>query len=283
MTFAIALGLSASLCWGTADFFGGLQSRRLPALVVALWSQLAGGLVLLLALPALGERPTLRAVAFGLVAGVFGGSALFAFYRGLAEGAMSVVAPVSACAGVVPVVAAVVGGTPPSLPETLGMVAALAGVVLVSRASSADQHPGGRPGMMVALALYAALGFGLYFVLIHAGSQGPGGSPLWAVAAGRGGSLAVLLSIAARGRAALPWPGRRLPLLAAVGVGDTLANLLFAFGSTRGNLGVVGVLSSLYPVVTVLLARLVLAERLSVTQNSGVVLSLVGVALLAAG
>jgi len=229
------------------------------------------------------QRPTMHAVAFGLIAGGFGGTALLAFYRGLAEGAMSVVAPISACAGAVPVVAAVIGGAPPSLPEALGMVAALAGVALVSRAAGAQQHPGGRPGLMVALALYSALGFGMFFVLAHAGSEGPGGSPLWAVAAGRGGSLLVLLAIAAARRAAPPWPGRRLLPLAGVGVLDTLANLLFVFGAIEGNLGVVGVLSSLYPLATVVLARLVLAERLSWSQNVGVVLALLGVALLAGG
>ncbi len=283
MTFAITLGLGASLLWGTADFFGGYQSRRLPALAVAIWSQLAGGLALVVALAVQAQRPTMHAVAFGLIAGGFGGTALLAFYRGLAEGAMSVVAPISACAGAVPVVAAVIGGAPPSLPEALGMVAALAGVALVSRAAGAQQHPGGRPGLMVALALYSALGFGMFFVLAHAGSEGPGGSPLWAVAAGRGGSLLVLLAIAAARRAAPPWPGRRLLPLAGVGVLDTLANLLFVFGAIEGNLGVVGVLSSLYPLATVVLARLVLAERLSWSQNVGVVLALLGVALLAGG
>lgn len=283
VTFAIALGLGASLCWGTADFFGGVQSRRLPALAVAIWSQLAGGVALLVALLAQGERPTLHAVAFGLVAGAFAGSGLLAFYRGLAEGAMSVVSPIAASAGVLPVVAAVLGGTPPSPAALLGIVAALAGVVLVSRTTTADQHPGGRPGLMVALALYSALGFGMYFVLVHAGSQGPGGSPLWAVGAARVGSLLILLAIAAARRASLPWPGRRLAALTSVGVLDTGANLLFAYGSIKGNLGVVGVLAALYPVVTVVLARMVLAERLSFVQSIGVVLALAGVALLASG
>jgi drug/metabolite transporter (DMT)-like permease len=283
MGFAIALGLGAGLCWGTADFFGGLQSRRLPVLAVTIWSQLAGGLALLLALLAQGERPTLRALAFGLAAGAFGGSGLLAFYRALAEGVMSVVAPIAACAGVVPVLAAVLGGTPPSWASSLGMVAALGGVVLVSRTTTAERHPGVRPGVMIALALYSALAFGMYFVLAHAGSEGPDGSPLWTVGAGRGGSLLVLLTIAVSRRATLPWPGRRLPALAAVGVLDTAANLLFAYGSIQGNLGVVGVLGSLYPVATVVLARLVLAERLSLSQNLGVALALLGVALLAAG
>ncbi|HEX8859324.1 MAG TPA: DMT family transporter [Actinomycetes bacterium] len=284
MTFAITLGLGASLFWGTADFLGGVQSRRLPALAVALWSQLAGGLLVLAAVLAQGAAPSLRTLAFGAIAGAFGGSALLAFYRALAEGAMSVVAPISACAGVLPVVAAFVRGTPPTGLETAGIAAALAGIVLVSRTTTADQHPGGRPGVVVALSLYAAFGIGLYLVLVHAASQGPTGSPLWAVTAGRAASLAVLLAIACgRSRSRPLWPARRLPLLVLVGVLDTAANLLFADASTRGNLGVVGVLSSLYPVVTVLFARLVLAERLSWSQSAGVVMALLGVGLLATG
>ena len=283
MTFAITLGLGASLFWGTADFFGGMQARRVPALAVTIWSQLAGGLLLLTVLLARGDAPSPRALAFGAAAGVFGGTALLAFYRALAEGTMSVVAPVSAGAGVVPVVAAFVRGTPPTAPEIAGIAIALAGIVLVSRTSTPQQHPGGRPGAVVGLALYAALGFGLYFVMVHAGSDGPGGSPLWTVATGRASSLALLLAIASSGRSAAPWPGRRLPQLALVGLFDSSANVLFAYASTRGNLGVVGVLSSLYPVVTVVLARLVLAERLSWSQSAGVVVTFLGVGLLAGG
>ncbi|HZD01111.1 MAG TPA: DMT family transporter [Actinomycetes bacterium] len=281
--FAITLGLGASLFWGTADFFGGVQSRRLPALAVALWSQLAGGLLVLAAVLAQGAAPSLRTLGLGAIGGAFGGTALLAFYRALAEGAMSVVAPISACAGLLPVVAAFVGGTAPTGLEMAGIAAALAGIVLVSRTTTADQHPSGRPGVVVALALYAALGIGLYFVLVHAAAEGPAGSPLWAVTAGRAGSLPVLLAIAAASRPRPPWPGLRLPLLVLVGVLDTSANLLFAAASTRGNLGVVGVLSSLYPVVTVVLARLILAERLSWSQNVGVVVALLGVGLLATG
>jgi len=281
VTFAIALGLGASLFWGTADFFGGMQSRHVPVLAVTFWSQLAGGLLLLAVLLGRGEGPSLHAVAYGCAAGLFGGSALLAFYRALAEGAMSVVAPIAAGAGVVPVVAAFVGGTPPTAPEIAGIAATLAGIALVSRPTP-GQQPGGRPGVVVALALYAALGFGLYFVLVHAGSDGPAGSPLWTVAAGRASSIALLLAIASSGRR-VPWPGRRLPQVALVGLFDSSANVLFAYASTRGNLGVVGVLSSLYPVVTVVLARVVLAERLSWTQRAGVVLAFLGVGLLAGG
>ena len=106
MNLGIPLGLSSGLCWGAADFFGGIQSRRLPALTVAFWSQAAGALGLVIALALEGARPPVAGIAWGLAAGAGSGIALVLFYRSLAEGTMSVVAPISACGAVVPVAAA---------------------------------------------------------------------------------------------------------------------------------------------------------------------------------
>jgi len=277
------LGLGSGLLWGTGDFVGGLQSRRVAPTAVAIWSQVAGAVVLAGVLAVTGHRPALAGVALGAVGGIGGGAALLLFYRGLAEGAMSVVAPVSACGAVVPVVVAFAEGTPPGAAPTAGIVAAIAGVVLVSRPARAERHGGGTPPRVVAMALGAALGFGCFYVFVDAGSAVPGGSPLWVVAGARGGSLVAMLAIAGLGRRSVPWPGRRLWAVALAGILDTTANLLFAYASTIGNLGVIGVLASLYPVTTVLLARFVLAERLSGPQAAGVVLALAGVALLGAG
>src|SRR4029453_6653804 len=151
-----------------------------------------------------------------------------------------------------------------------------------------------RSGRVLAMALGAALGFGLFYVFVDAGTagvasagvMGTGGSqrsPLWGIAGARAGSLLVLSMIALVGRrSALRWPGRRIGSVALVGVGDTGANLLFAYAAASGNLAVVGVLGSLYPIATVVLARWLLGERLSGGQNAGVVLALTGVGLLAA-
>jgi drug/metabolite transporter (DMT)-like permease len=285
MTLGAPLGLSSGLFWGTGDFLGGLTARRLPAIVVTFWSQLSGGLILAVVVAASGQPPTLHGIAWGAVAGVSGGTALVLFYRGLAEGTMSIVAPVSATGAVLPVVAALARGEPPSTLAGAGIAAALVGVVLVSRPAR-----GTRPGQAGALslrvlgfALGAALGFGLFFVLIDQASSVPGGTPLWSALAVRAGSLAWLGGIVAVRRRPLAWPGRRLVrLIALVGVLDTTANVLFAYASTLGNLAVVGVLGSLYPVATVLLARFVLAERLSGGQTAGVALTLTGVAILGA-
>jgi drug/metabolite transporter (DMT)-like permease len=305
VNLGVPLGLSSGLCWGAADFFGGIQSRRLPALTVAFWSQAAGALALAVALVVLGiegSRPVATGVAWGLAGGIGSGLALALFYRGLAEGTMSVVAPVSACGAVVPVAAALLTGDRPDPLAGVGVLAAVTGVVLVSRTRPPTQgeHPahggtGGdvagpaRPGRVLAMALGSAVGFGLFYVFVDAGTAstagttGSRGSPLWVIAGARASSLVMLSMIALVGRrSALRWPGRRIGPVALVGIGDTGANLLFAYAATTGNLAVVGVLGSLYPVATVFLARWLLGERLSGGQNAGVVLALTGVGLLAA-
>ncbi|HEY6709737.1 MAG TPA: DMT family transporter, partial [Actinomycetota bacterium] len=297
MNAGVPFGLSSGLCWGAADFFGGIQSRRLPALTVAFWSQLAGALALAIALAIEGVRPTATGIAWGLAAGVGSGCALVLFYRSLAEGTMSVVAPISACGAVVPVTAALLTGNQPGTLAVLGVLATVTGVVLVSRphtpprrtspaaeenpasaGSSASAARGGR--RVVAMALGSALGFGLFYVFVDAGAAstagaaaaagpaGSHGSPLWVIAGARMSSLAILSMIALVSRgSALRWPGRRTGAVALVGIGDTGANLLFAYAATTGNLAVVGVLGSLYPVATVVLARWLLGERLSGGQN----------------
>jgi drug/metabolite transporter (DMT)-like permease len=286
LNFGVPLGLSSGLCWGAADFFGGMQSRRLPALTVAFWSQLAGALGLVAALAVSGTRPMPAGVAWGMVAGVGSGCALVLFYRGLAEGTMSIVAPVSACGAVVPVAAALLTGHRPGALAGLGVTAAITGVVLVSRPRPTAPVPSGgagRSGRVLAMALGSALGFGLFYVFVDAGTTGSRGHPLWVIAGARGSSLVMLSMIALVGnRSALRWPGRRIGPVALVGIGDTGANLLFAYAATTGNLAVVGVLGSLYPVATVVLARWLLGERLSGGQSAGVALALTGVGLLAA-
>jgi len=300
LNIGVPLGLSSGLCWGAADFFGGMQSRRLPALTVAFWSQVAGAVGLLLALAVLRAPPGPigAGIGWGLVGGVASGCALVLFYRGLAEGTMSVVAPVSACGAIVPVAAALLTGDQPSAVAGLGVLAAITGVVLVSRTRpttparpaparrpAPPRQPGrpGRPGRVLVMALGSALGFGLFYVFVDAGTTGSRGAPLWVIAGARASSLMMLSTIALVGRrSALRWPGRRIGPVALVGIGDTGANLLFAYAAITGNLAVVGVLGSLYPVATVVLARWLLGERLTGGQNAGVVLALTGVGLLAA-
>lgn len=283
----MALSLGSSLCWGVADFFGSLQSRRLPALSVVVWSQAAGGLVLLVVVTAGtiagGEVPPTEAVLTGGLAGMFGGLALALFYRGLAIGVISIVAPISACGAIVPVVVALIEGEIPHWVAIGGIAVAIAGVVLVSISPGGSGAATADRRAALGLAFGAAIGFGLFIVLVDRGSEVSAGSPLWVILGARAGSLTLLLALATLSRRLAPWPGERIAPVALIGILDTLANVLIAFASTLGNLGVVAVLGSLYPVTTVLLARALLNERLSGRQSAGVTLALAGVVLMSGG
>lgn len=283
MTWMIVLGISSGLCWGTADFFGGLQSRRYPALSVALWSQIIGGAVLLLVTLASGQPFMTASLRWGMVSGVFGGLGLLLFYRALATGMMSLVAPITACGAIVPVLADALQGRVPTLLPSLGIVAAIAGIILVSLQPEAAPHQTVQPRQTILLSLGAALSFGLFFVFMARGTAVNELAPLWVVTGARVGSLLLLGSMALSRFRATPVPVQHLVPIGLIGILDTTANALFAYASTHGQLGIVAVLGSLYPVATVLLGRFILAERLNVVQHAGVLLALCGVALLSAG
>lgn len=280
---AVALGLASGIAWGAADFLGGLKSRRLAVLAVLLVSQ-GAGLVLISALVAArGEGPPggdfAPYAALAAVAGVVG---LAAFYRGLAVGAMSVVAPISATAAVIPVTVGVATGERPSLVQGAGVALALAGVALASReeVEEAAAEPGGRIAAGAGLALIAALGFGCFFLAMDAASDG---DVLWAILVNRVTGVGVLVAVTLAVRPRLAVARDQLPGLAAIGVLDITANSLFAFAATEGLVSLVAVLGSLYPVTTILLARIVLRERVQRGQQAGAAAALAGVVLIGAG
>lgn len=279
---AIALALSSSLAWGLADFLGGLQARRLSTLLVLALSQLAGLIGLGVLIAALGRpAPALALLWPAAVGGLIGAVGLGAFYRALAVGTMSVVAPVAATGVAIPVLAGLLGGDDPSGLEILGILLAVAGVLLVTQESGGDAaaRRAGRRG--TGLALVAAACFGVFFLTLAESSEA---DPLWATLAARSSSvcLLALAVVAWRGRVGSP-PRAALPTLALVGLLDVTANATFAVASTLGLLSVVSVLSALYPAVTVALAALVLGERLRQVQRAGVVSALAGTIALAAG
>jgi drug/metabolite transporter (DMT)-like permease len=274
---AIALALGASLCWGTGDFLGGLGARRLSALTVLAVSAFAGLLAVAVLVAVQGNAPPpVESIALAACAGLAGAVGLGALFRGMAVGAMAVVAPISSAAAVIPVVAGLVAGDRPSALQLAGMAVVLAGVTLVSREPGTVER---RLAAGVPLALLAALGFGLYFLLMDPASDD---GALWAVLVARSAATLAATAVALALRSGLPRAGD-LPLLAAVGLFDASANAMLAVALTKGLVGLVAVLSSLYPVVTVLLARSVLGERVAPTQRTGVVLALGGVAVIAAG
>lgn len=277
---AVVLGLTSSLCWGVADFMGGLASRRISVITVLVISQIVG-LVLLLAVVAIRAEgpPEAHHLAVAALSSVAGVGALAAFYRGLAVGTMSVVAPISATAAVIPVVFGVATGERPGVLQVTGIVLAVTGVVLASREKSEDGSEGGMV-RGAGLALIAALGFGFFFVLIDSASEG---DVFWALLVNRVTGVAMLVALALVVRPPIADARPDARLLVGVGAFDVTANASFAVASTEGLVSVVGVCSSLYPVVTVLMARVILGERTRSLQLAGVALALAGVVAIGAG
>ncbi len=273
---ALLLAFASSVSWGIADFLGGLKSRRLPLLNVLLASQgvglaLIGTFMLVRWEPPPGGDFALWAVFSG-VAGVTG---LAAFYRGLAVGNMGVVAPISATAAVVPVVVGIASGDRPATVQYVGLVLALAGVVLASR-----EEVSGGTARGAGFAVVSALGFGLFFVGIDNASDADIG---WAMVVNRITGVSLLLAAFALLRPPLAARRNDIPVLATVGTLDIGANALFALASTEGLVSLVSVLGSLYPLTTVALAAVVLGERPHRVAQIGVATALAGVVLIAAG
>lgn len=280
---ATALALLASALWGTADFLGGTAARRLAATTVVAVSQ-GLALVLLVVVAAttgaFGDDPGYLGWALG--AAVVGLVALTAFYAALAEGTMGVVAPIAAIGVAVPVTVGVAQGDRPGILQALGLAIAVVGVVLASGPEvrpddNRDQRAARRP---LLLAGVAAAGFGTVLVCV---SHGARTSTVMTLLVMRVTSVAILVGAAAAGRVHLGVRRTDLPILLAVGLGDVGANAAMAVASQHGLLSIVAVLSSLYPAVTVLLARAVHDERLERVQEAGVVAALTGVVLIASG
>ena len=286
----IFLGLAAAVLYGSGDFLGGMATRKLPVLPVLLLADAAGLIVALVVAVMSPGTIALAGLAWGISAGLIGGVGLIIFYIGLATGPMSVVAPVAGLVStVLPVGAALVGGERPGVGVYAGAVLCLVAIVMTS--SAGDGGGGGsagaaagaaRPGRGRAIAYGVASGaaFGLFFLLIrNAGESGE----FWPVAAGRIGELAVVLIAAAVLRRSLSpgGAGGRL-LLAAAGAGaiDVVANICYVAATRTGAFGLAVVLASLYPGFTVLLARVVLGERLRWVQRAGLALAAIGILLV---
>jgi drug/metabolite transporter (DMT)-like permease len=272
----LGFALASSIVWGTADFAGGLLTRRLPAFGVTLVSQAAGFVVLLAAVALRGDVGG-RSLALGVLGGVGGGVGLAAFYRALSLGTMSIVSPIAACGAVVPVVIAIATGERPGARAFAGATAALAGAVLASVEERRGESP--ERAQAVVLAVVAAVALGVFVYFLGLGSRE--GDVLSTLFGARVGSLGALILLAGVLRAPVRVDRRSLPAVAAVGLADVSANALFAVASSRGLLALVAVLGSLYPVVTVILAHVLLGERLTRTQKTGIGIALAGVLAIA--
>ena len=273
----IALALGASLTWGLADFFGPLQGRVLGALRALVYVQLGGLVGIALIVGVRGKGPADDVALLAIPAAISGTLGLFAYYRGIAVGAISIVAPIAGISALLPVVVGIVSGDRPSTWQLLGIAAALSGVFLAAREPG---RTGARLASGVGLALLAAVGFGGYFPFMHAAGNA---DFWWASLIFRMTSTSVILVAVAARRPKLAVEPLRLSALALIGFGDMLGNLLFAAASTSGLVSVTSVLASLYPIVTVVLARALLAEKVARSQEAGIGLTLAGVALISAG
>jgi drug/metabolite transporter (DMT)-like permease len=272
----LLLALGASLAWGVADFAGPLISRTLGTLRVLFWAQVGGLLAIAIVVGLRHEGPHGAGALFAIAAGVCGTAGLYAYYRGMQVGAMSVVAPIAGVSAVIPVAFGIATGDSPSPWQIAGIAAALVGVVL----ASIEHHEGSRRvATGVGLALLAALGFGLYFPWMHAAGKV---DFWWASLIFRSTALLLVAAAVAARPTDLRLRPRDLAFVAAVGVGDTLGNLLFAASSSHGLISLTSVLASLYPIVTVLLAASILHEHVAGAQKTGIVLTLVGVVLIGA-
>jgi drug/metabolite transporter (DMT)-like permease len=271
------LALGSALVWGVSDFAGGFLTRRLPTLTVTLVSQLAGFAALLAVFFAEGGAVERRSLLIGLLAGVGGGAGLAAFYKALALGSMSIVSPLAACGELIPFGVSIATGERPAPLAIGGAALAFAGAVAVS----VPEHRAPEPAraQAVVLATFSAVALGTFTYFLGLGSRE--GSPLSTLLGARLGSLLVLSALALVAGERPRLAARAALAVAAVGLCDMAANALFALSSTHGLLALVSVLGSLYPLVTVLLAYVLLGERLGRLQRTAVLVALIGVCALA--
>ena len=279
------MAILSAVFYGAGDFVGGLTSRRAPTLAVVFVSQVAGALALLVALPFLSAASVNRwDLLWGGLAGLAGGTGVALLYRGLAVGTMSVVAPTTAvCAVIVPVAVAIALGERPGTIPLLGIAVALGAIVLVSQgaAPSVTGSAGPRRSHGMVLAIASGTAIGLFFLALARTSSAAGMWPLLAARATSATLFAALAGIAGHG--ALRMPRTVLPMAIACGLLDMAANGLYLVASRGGPLSIIVTLASLYPASTVVLARVVLHERLSRVQLAGVLTCLIAIVLIVGG
>ena len=274
----MAFGLISAAAWGAGDFGGGLTSRRAPVFGVVLISQVVGMAMALVCALLRGESlPTPGDLTWAVAGGIAGGIGIASLYRALSIGRMAVVAPVTAVlAASIPVVVGFATHGLPANTVLLGMALAIVAVILVSRVQDGAQ--GRSPGL--GLALLAGAGFGLFGACIGQLSPGHVFGPLVVVRATEAVLIGGLVLVT---RAAWRPPRDLILAICAVGVLDMAGNGGYILSAQAGSLAVASVLSSLYPVTTVILAATFLHERVTRVHGFGIALAALAVALIAVG
>lgn len=275
------LGLVAAAFYGSTDFLGGFISKRAPAVSVAVMSQVAGLPVLALLLFVVPtDEVGLADIGWGAAGGLFGGIGVVALYAGLAAGQMSVVAPLAGLIGAgVPVVFSLVTGEWPQALALVGIALALVAIPGLASGASARGEQSGGSLSAISLAVAAGSAFGLFFIFYSFTAEGSG---MWPLLGARVISVPTLYLIARQQQAPLRFGGRTRNLVLVTGVLDMAANALMLLALQRGPLAIAATLISLYPGFTVVLARVVLRERLSALQRISVALALAAIVLITA-
>lgn len=272
---SLVLALGGALLYGFGDFSGGYAAKRLPPWGVTAASQTIGLVVLALGLvlfPA--DQVTAADIAWGVGAGAGGVVGIGLLYRALAEGTMAVVSPITAATtAALPVIVDVATGGELTAIAGAGVALALVAIVAIARERSASRlNP-----RLLAMALVAGIGFAVFFIFI---SQTDEASGFWPLVGARAMTIPLAFLLHRNLEPAVRPPIEAMRWVVVAGLLDMGANLLVAAALQRGPLGIVSVLSSLYPAVTALTAMLVLRERLSSTQVAGVALAMTAVVLL---
>ncbi len=273
----VLLGLAAAIAYGFGDFAGAFASRRHSAVTVLLHSYPVGAVLMVAMLPIFPGTLTGRTVVFGIAGGVAGLVGVTIMYGLMVVAPMNVISPVTGVlAAMVPVVFGVLVGERPHLAAWFGILLGIGAVVLVSRTS--EEHPHGRIApRVIALAFLSGLGFGFYFIFLARAGDNSG---LWPLVVSRIASAVLIVPLARQRHAFARVRGRMLAITLAAGAFDALANMFFLLATRHGLLSLAGVLTSLYPAVTVILAVGLLHEHTSRVQRIGLGLAATAIVLI---
>lgn len=269
--------LLASVSWGIADFFGGKTARTVHPVAVLGWSQLVGFVVLGTAVVITGAWTTPPGYwPWSIAGGCASLIGMTLFYMAMSEGKMGIVSPIVSLSVLIPLVVGLLMGDMPTSVQIIGIIAAIGGIVL----ASGPELTGAASPKPVILAIASAFCLGFMFITMAEGSKY---DPLMSTFGIRVTTVSVMLVVLIIVRKNGGVTKRDLIPLGIIGTLDGTANLTFGVASTLGMLAVVAVLGSLYPIVTIVLAWIVLHERLRLVQYFGIGFALLGVALISAG
>ncbi|GAB3862465.1 EamA family transporter [Dactylosporangium cerinum] len=280
----LLLAALSGLVWGVGDFAGGKASQRVDAVTVVVLSKAASIPLLLVYLVLMPASPYPGVVGWGAAAGVFGVLGMMVFYKAMAGGAMTIVAPVSAVTtALLPLAAGLLQGERPGVLALTGAGCAIAAIGLVSLAPSDDSVR--VSGGLIGLALAAGIAFGLFFICLSAAGDAAdaagGDAGMWPILGAQLAAVGLGAPLLLRRRGAPRPSGAPLRWLLGAGMLDMTANALYILAVQRGDLSIIAPVASLYPVTTVLLAMFVDRERLRPVQLAGLGLAATALVLVA--